>query len=172
MKWSGGINWAPAINVGGHFELLQFRHQTLSWPDLYLKVIEACNTLLCFPDGSVVKDLHAIAGDTGDAGSIPGSGRSPRGGNGNLLQYSCLKNPMDWEAWQATVHRVAKSWTWLSDWAKGKWLNHIWHFKIFFFQYPYLCTSERVEHPCIQSETIEDVKVYVTQAKHILLAQS
>ena len=41
-------------------------------------------------------------------GSIPGLGRSPGGGNGNPLQYSCLENPMDKVAWQATVHRVAK----------------------------------------------------------------
>ena len=45
----------------------------------------------------------------GDAGSIPGSGRSPGGGRGNLLQYSCLENPMDRGARQATVHGVAKS---------------------------------------------------------------
>ena len=44
----------------------------------------------------------------GDPGSIPGSGRSPGKGNGNLLQYSCLKNPMDRGAWQATVHGFAK----------------------------------------------------------------
>ena len=43
-----------------------------------------------FPGGSVVKNLPASAGDTGDSGSIPGSGRSPGGGHGNLLQYSCL----------------------------------------------------------------------------------
>ena len=47
----------------------------------------------------------------GDAGSIPGSGRAPRGGNGNPLQYSCLKNPMVRGAWQATVQRVAKNQT-------------------------------------------------------------
>ena len=46
-------------------------------------------------------------------GSISGSGRSPGGGHGNPLQYSCLKNPMNRGAWWATVHRVAKSWTWL-----------------------------------------------------------
>ena len=45
----------------------------------------------------------------GDPGSVPGSGRSPGGGRGNLLQYSCLENPMDRGAWRATVHRVAKS---------------------------------------------------------------
>ena len=48
-----------------------------------------------FPGGSVVQNLPAIAGNTGDAGSIPGLGRSPGGGNGNPLLYSCLENPMD-----------------------------------------------------------------------------
>ena len=51
------------------------------------------------------------AEDLRDAGSIPGSGRSPRGGHGNPLQYSCLENPMDRGAWRTTIHRVAKSWT-------------------------------------------------------------
>ena len=65
-----------------------------------------------FPGGSEVK---ASASNAGDRGSIPGLGRSPGEGNGNPLQYSCLENPMDREAWQATVHGVAKSWTRLSD---------------------------------------------------------
>ena len=47
----------------------------------------------------------------GDAGSISDSGRSPGGGNGSPLQYSCLKNPMGRGAWQTTIQRVAKSWT-------------------------------------------------------------
>ena len=68
-----------------------------------------------FPGGSVVKDLPASAGDAGDVGLIPGSGRSPGGGNGNPLQYSCLKNSKGRGAWQATVHGVTKSWTQLSD---------------------------------------------------------
>ena len=59
----------------------------------------------------VVKNLLANAGDTGDVGSIPGSGRYPGRGHGNSLQYSCLENPMDKAAWWATVHRVTKSWT-------------------------------------------------------------
>ena len=59
----------------------------------------------------VVKNLHVKAEDVRDMGSIPRSGRSPRGGDGNPLQYSCLENPMDRGAWQAMVHRVAKSWT-------------------------------------------------------------
>ena len=56
-----------------------------------------------------VKNLPANAGDTGDWGSIPGLGRSPEEGNGNLVQYSCLENPIDRGAWGATVHRVTKS---------------------------------------------------------------
>ena len=52
--------------------------------------------------------------NVGDLGSIPGLRRSPGEGDGNPLQYSCLENPMDGGAWQATVHGVAKSWTRLS----------------------------------------------------------
>ena len=59
-----------------------------------------------FAGGSVVKNLPANAGD---AGSIPGSGRSPGEGNGNPLQYFCLENYMDRGARQATVHGVTKS---------------------------------------------------------------
>ena len=65
-----------------------------------------------FPDGSVLKNPLANAGNTS---SIPGSGRSPGGGNSNLLQYSCLGNPMDRGAWQTTVHGVAKVGHDLSD---------------------------------------------------------
>ena len=71
----------------------------------------------CLPDGSVVKNVPASARDEGDTGSIPGSGRSPGEGNGDPLQYSCLKNPVDRGAWWATVHGTEKSWAWLSDWA-------------------------------------------------------
>ena len=56
-----------------------------------------------------VKNRPANAGDIRDSGSIPRLGRSPGGGHGNPLQYSCLENPMDRGAWQATVHRVADS---------------------------------------------------------------
>ena len=65
-----------------------------------------------FPGASEVK---ASAWNAVDPSSIPGSGRSPGEGNGNPLQYSCLENPMEGGAWQATVHGVAKSWTQLSD---------------------------------------------------------
>ena len=65
-----------------------------------------------FPGGSEVK---APACNAGDLGSIPGSGRFPGEGNSNLLQYSCLENPMGGGAWWATVHGVAESRTRLSD---------------------------------------------------------
>ena len=57
---------------------------------------------------TVIKNLPAYAGDSG---LIPGSERSPGGGNGNPVQSSCLKNPMDRGAWRATVHGVEKRWT-------------------------------------------------------------
>ena len=62
-----------------------------------------------FPSGSVAKNPPSNVGDVIDTGSIPGSGRSPGRGHGNPLSYSCQENPMDRGAWQATVHRVAKS---------------------------------------------------------------
>ena len=57
----------------------------------------------------VLKNLPANVGDVREAGSTPGSRRYPGGGHGNPLQYSCLENPMDRRAWQATVHRVSES---------------------------------------------------------------
>ena len=80
------------------------------------KEINAKNTVMRtkwgFPHSSVSKES---ACNTGDPGSIPGSGRSPGEGNGNPLQYSCLENLMGGGAWWATVHGVAKSRTRLSD---------------------------------------------------------
>ena len=63
----------------------------------------------------MVKNLPANAEDITDKSSISGSGRSPGGEHGNPLQYSCLENPMDREAWWAVVHRVAKSQTQLKQ---------------------------------------------------------
>ena len=64
--------------------------------------------IMGFPSFSAVKNPPANGGGARDSGLIPGSGRSPGEGNGNPLQYSCLGNPMDRGAWQATVHGVAK----------------------------------------------------------------
>ena len=63
------------------------------------------NSVRAFPGGSAVKNPPANAGE---AGLIPGWGRSPGAGNGNLLQYSCLENPMDRGVWLAIVHDVPK----------------------------------------------------------------
>ena len=67
---------------------------------------------LGFPGGS---DGKESACNAGDPGLIPGSGRSPGEENDNLLHYSCMENSMDRRAWQATVHSITNSWTWLSD---------------------------------------------------------
>ena len=89
---------------------------------------------MSFPGGSEVK---ASASNAGNPDLIPGLGRSPGEGNGNPLQYSCLKNPMDGGAWQATVHGVAKSRTRLSDFT-FKFQTYISSFLLdiyFFFRY-------------------------------------
>ena len=71
-----------------------------------------------FPGGP---RTHLLVQEMWDVGSILGLGRSPGGGHGNPLQYSCLENPVDWGAWRATVYRVTKIWTQL------KWMSmHFW----------------------------------------------
>ena len=85
------------------------------WWFFYWKLERICSfpkIRKAFPGGS---DSKESACDEGDLGSIPGLQRSPGEGNGFPFQYSCLENPMDRGAWQATVHGVTKSWTWLSD---------------------------------------------------------
>ena len=72
----------------------------------------------------VVKNLPAKAGDLRDVGLIPGSERSPRGGNGHPLQYSCLENPMDRGAWLGTVLMVTKSQTRLTVQVQHS-INHL-----------------------------------------------
>ena len=76
------------------------------------KILNDPSNLLGFPGSS---DGKESASNAGDLGWIPGSGRSPEERNGNPLQYSCLENSMDRGAWQAAVHRVAKSETRLTD---------------------------------------------------------
>ena len=82
---------------------------------LYSIIKQSLITSWGFPLGSSGKESACNSGDTGDAGSIPGSGRFARDGNGNPLQYSCLGNPMDGAAWWATVQGVTKSQTRLSN---------------------------------------------------------
>ena len=75
----------------------------------------SCHGHLGFPGDASGKESACSSGDTGDAGLIPGSERSPGGGHNNPLQYSCLENPMDRGAWKAIAHRVAKSLTQLKQ---------------------------------------------------------
>ena len=89
----------------------KMKRQTVVWEKIFANHLSDKG----LPGGSAVKNPPANAGDTGDVSSIPGSGRSPGGGNGKPLQHSCLGNPMDRGAWQATVRGVAKSQTQLSN---------------------------------------------------------
>ena len=128
--------WFCSCFIGSFLSYLVFKVQNIQTGFRYLKgyqphseMIPYCHPkmdimavrILCllflitgFPGSSVVKNLPANARDTGDAGSIPGSERSPGVGNGNPLQYCCLGNPMD----RGTVHGVTKSQTRLSEHAR------------------------------------------------------
>ena len=88
------------------------------------------NSVYAFEDFLGGSEGKASAFNAGDLGSIPGWGRSPGEGNGNPLQYSYLENPMDGEAWWATVHGVTKSQTWLSDFP---FTSTLYAFEGFFF---------------------------------------
>ena len=77
----------------------------ISLSDCMSELLDHCSMIMGFPGGS--DDIES----QGDLGSNPGLGRSPREGNGNPLQYSCLENPRDRGAWRATVHGGAESWT-------------------------------------------------------------
>ena len=108
----------PACNTGDLGSTSGWGRSREEWNGYPLQ----CSCLECIAIGLWWKKgfpggLHSkeSACNAGDLGLIPGLGRSPREGNGNPLQYSCLGNPMDRGAWWATVHGVAKSRTWLSD---------------------------------------------------------
>ena len=103
------ISNKPPGDVDSVASKVLFKSETLT----SMKTV--CPLLWAFQEVLVVKNPPASAGDLRDEGSIPVSGRSSEGGHGNPLQYSCLENPTDRGAWQATVHRVAKSRTQLRD---------------------------------------------------------
>ena len=85
---------------------------TLCWHLTYIHLTTIKHQLPGFPGGS---DGKESACNAGDQGSVPGLGRSPGGGNGNPLQYSCLEDSMDRGAWRAIVCGVAESQTWSSN---------------------------------------------------------
>ena len=102
---------------------------------------------LDFRGGSVVKNLPA---SSGEAVSDSGSGRPPRGGNGNSLQYSCLKNFMDRGAWLTAVHGV-KSRTWLSTHSEGLFLN----------AYTSYFQSSKIQPQKVKQNTIHNKIIYL-----------
>ena len=105
--WNGLL--CPAL---GDLSDPGIKPSSLKSPALGAGSLPLAPPVMGFPGGSDGKESVCNAGDPR---LIPGSGISPGEGNGNSLQYSCLDNPMDREAWQAPVHRVTKSWTQLSN---------------------------------------------------------
>ena len=124
-RWMNSFIYCLSFNIFSQFywemiaihHYISLRHKAW-WFNLHMLcwivLLTTKYVLEGFPDGVVVKNLPVNAGDTRDAGSIPGLGRSPGVGNGIPLQWhSCLKNSMDRRAWQATVYgvqRVGHNW--------------------------------------------------------------
>ena len=106
-----GVNYGSGWWTGrpGVLQSMGSRRVRHDWAAVLSWSEDGCT--LGFPGGSDGKESACSAGEPG---SIPGLGRSSGEGNGNSLQYSCLENSMDREAWWATVHGVAKSQTWLN----------------------------------------------------------
>ena len=127
FRWPEHSHMAtPKCNEAGKYSLSVYPGE--KWSRFGEQLVKTNAKLLCkvtiliytfiyqdmaFPGGS---DGKESACNAGDLGLIPGLGRSPGGGNGHPLQYSCLEKSMDRGAWQATVHGVEKSRTWRSDW--------------------------------------------------------
>ena len=149
LFWLGDVPYSVFLFIFLHclvnYSLLLY--QFLSWQLSYLMLIGSSLQFLvhCYSDLTIImfinsfsilgtslvaQTVKASAYNAGDPGSIPGWGRSPGEGNGNPLQYSCLENPMDGGAWEATVHGVTKSRTRLSDFT----FFHFQHFYYFLFE--------------------------------------
>ena len=122
LTWRPGELLSRCKRYGTHLGNV---HDPFGWqdhkPELELNVLSVLFDVYTKQGAShvalMIKNLSANAGDIGDAILIPGLRRLPGGGHGNPLQHSCLEDPMKRGAWQATVHQVTKSQTWL------KWLN-------------------------------------------------
>ena len=118
------FNLKPALSLSSFTLIKRFFSSSLL-SAIRLLISEVVDVSPAYPDSSFglprwligKKKSTCNTGDVGDTSLIPGSGRSPGGGHGNPLQYSCLESITDRGPWRVTVHRVAKSWTW------PKWLR-------------------------------------------------
>ena len=107
------IRWVtPDPNGMKHFAFEENKYQQGKHSEYYPILVIVLH-LQASQVALVVKNLPANPGDIRDADANSGLGRCPGRGHGNSLQYSCLENPMDREAWQATVHNITKNQTWL-----------------------------------------------------------
>ena len=124
-----------------------------------------------FPDGSAGEESACNAEQTGNTGSVLGLRRSPGGGNGNPLQYSCLKNSMDRGAWWATVHEFAKvflvfthpSCTFVLPWEGQTQLSATKKDKIGRRMDTYICVAESL---CCPPETIKTLLIGYTPIRN------
>ena len=117
MDWVESTFWASNVRIGSMSvsralsSLPSTRYLELMIKDCEYICIWLYRAVVIWEWASqVVQWLRNLPANRGDSDSIPGSGRSPGEGNSNPLQYSCLKNPMDREAWQVAVHQIIKSW--------------------------------------------------------------
>ena len=99
-RWGNRPCWPESVSQSRYINLASRFSSLVVWN------LKSVTWRLGFPGGSVVKNLPANTGDSGDSGSVPGLGRSLGGGNGNPLQSSCLGNPMDRGAWWAPKELV------------------------------------------------------------------
>ena len=116
LLFQAGLRLLSGLTLKGHLKQRLKPSTPLAkisypWVDLVVLIVFLISNCQASQVLLVVKIMPHSAGDARDVGSIPGLGRSPGGQHGHLLQYSCLENHMDGGAWQATVHKVAKSWT-------------------------------------------------------------
>ena len=113
LIWSSGKNiWSSSKKSSGHL----YFSKKIQDNSICIWILKSDYRFFYYLVTSLVaQTVKASAYNAGDPGMIPVSGRFPGEGNGNPLQYSCLENPIDRGAWQATVHGVAKSQTGLSD---------------------------------------------------------
>ena len=110
------VNFRSVLTLKGHLKQRLKPSTPLAkisypWVDLVVLIVFLISNCQASQVLLVLNIMPDSAGDARDVGSIPGLGRSPGGRRGYLLQYSCLENHMDGGAWQATIHKVSKSWT-------------------------------------------------------------